>query len=147
MSQVKFITRNLHENDCNFISSLCGQLGYPSTESEVMIRIKDIIKRENHQVFVAETIDKKVVGWVHVHICPLLECDLMAEIGGLVVDRDYRRMGIGTELMKHAEDWAKSKGYSMVNLRSNVIRKKAHIFYESMGYVKIKQSYTFRKII
>lgn len=147
MNQVKFIIRNLHEKDCNFISALCGQLGYPSTDSEVMIRIKDIIKRENHQVFVAETLDKKVVGWVHVHIYPLLECDLMAEIGGLVVDKDYRRKGIGKELMRYAEEWAKSKGCGSVSLRSNVIRKEAHIFYESIGYVKIKQSYTFRKKI
>lgn len=145
MIRVEFSIRSIEEKDYDYIAKLCGQLGYPATSEQVKPRIEDILIRENHQVFVAETTDGKVVGWVHIHLYPLLESDLMAEIGGLVVDEKCRGNGVGRELMRYAEEWAQSKGCTSVSLRSNVVRSEAHAFYKSIGYERVKGQYTFRR--
>jgi GNAT superfamily N-acetyltransferase len=73
--------------------------------------------------------------------------DPQAEVGGLVVDEGYRRRGIGRLLMQQAEQWACEKGCWAVYLRSNVVRKDAHAFYEGIGYSNVKTSLAFRKTL
>lgn len=66
-------------------------------------------------------------------------------IGGLVVDRNHRRLGIGRALMERAEVWAAERGCSMVRLTSSATRTAAHQFYEGLGYTTIKTQYSFIK--
>jgi GNAT superfamily N-acetyltransferase len=133
--------------DIERIVALCEQLGYPSSQEQVRERLCQIQQRDDHAVYVAERADGRVVGWVHVFIRRLLVADLHVEIGGLVVDEEHHRRGIGQLLMEQAERWASEKGCQAVYLRSNVIREGAHAFYERIGYTNIKQSKVFRKIL
>jgi GNAT superfamily N-acetyltransferase len=133
--------------DVEHITALCEQLGYPSSQEQVQRRLHQIRQRGDHAVYVAERADGRVVGWVHVLIRPLLVAELHVEIGGLVVDKDHHGHGIGRLLMEQAEQWAREKGCGAVYLRSNVIRKDAHAFYERIGYVNVKLSKTFHKIL
>ncbi|MTI68563.1 MAG: GNAT family N-acetyltransferase [Firmicutes bacterium] len=64
-----------------------------------------------------------------------------------MVDKDSRKKGIGKKLMTQVEKWGRKKGCSTVNLRSNIIRKDAHVFYNKIGYENVKKQYTFRKKI
>jgi len=73
----------------------------------------------------------------------LLELEY-AEIGVLVVDKDFRKQGIGTKLMKKAEQWAKEKGYSEIRLRSGGHRKEAHQSYKAIGYENINWQQLFQ---
>ena len=98
-------------------------------------------------MFGAEAPDGLVVGWLHVHAHHVVERDPRAEVGGLVVDENFRGSGVGRLLMQRAEDWAREKGYREVVLRSNVIREHAHTFYESLGYTVTKTQNHFRKIL
>jgi GNAT superfamily N-acetyltransferase len=133
--------------DAERISILCQQLGYPVSQEEVRRRLNQIQQDEQHAVYVAELPDGRVVGWVHVHFCQLLVADPQAEIGGLVVDEGHRRCGIGRLLMQQAEQWAREKGCWAVYLRSNVVRKDAHAFYEEIDYSNVKTSMAFRKAL
>ena len=53
-------------------------------------------------------------------------------LGRIVVLPEYRHQGLGTRVVKAAEQWAKELGYStsVVESRDNKIH-----FYETMGYV------------
>jgi GNAT superfamily N-acetyltransferase len=133
--------------DAERIAALCQQLGYPASQEEVRRRLNPIQQDEQHAVYVAALPDGRVVGWVHVYVCQLLVADPQAEIGGLVVDEDYRRSGVGRLLMQQAEQWAREKGCWAVYLRSNVVRKDAHAFYEGIGYSSAKTSMAFRKAL
>ena len=68
-------------------------------------------------------------------------------IEGLVVDRTYRGRGIGKLLLTRAEEWARANGCLLVRLRSTAARIDAHLFYEHLGYVKVKTQFSFAKAV
>jgi GNAT superfamily N-acetyltransferase len=133
--------------DAERIAVLCQQLGYPASQEQVQRRLHQIQQDESHAVYVAEQPDGHVVGWVHVLVRQLVVADPQAEIGGLVVDEGYHRRGVGRLLMEQAERWAHEKGCWAVHLRSNIVRKGAHAFYERIGYSNVKTSQVFRKVL
>jgi GNAT superfamily N-acetyltransferase len=133
--------------DAARIAVLCQQLGYPASQEQVQRRLHQVRQDESHAVYVAERSDGHVVGWMHVYVCRLVVTDPQVEIGGLVVDEGYRRCGVGRLLMERAECWARKKGCGVVHLRSNVVRKGAHIFYQRIGYSNVKTSRVFRKVL
>ena len=63
----------------------------------------------------------------------------------LAVSKENRRKGIGTALLKTAEQWAKENNIEVILLNSGLLREDAHAFYESQGY--FKKSYGFIKKI
>lgn len=60
---------------------------------------------------------------------------------GFVVKKEYQNKGIGKKLLKHTEDYAKSKGIFGIGLQSGVQRTAAHTFYEHNGYIKSNYFY------
>lgn len=141
------ISRLASGDDVQRIATLSEQLGYPASAQEIRRRLQQVQQDKDHAVYVAEQADGRVVGWVHVYLRLLLVADLQAEIGGLVVDEECRQAGIGQLLMQRAEQWARDMGCQTVGLRSNVIRREAHLFYERIGYTNYKTSRVFRKIL
>ena len=134
-------------DDAGSIANLSGQLGYPSSTASVRQRLRNILAEPGHTVWVAENEAGAIAGWIHVFVKQLLESDREIEIGGLVVDQNSRRQGAGKALVEHAERWARSKRLKTVYVRSNVIRKEAHIFYQKLGYKIIKTQSAFRKVL
>ncbi len=86
-----------------------------------------------------------VVGWIHVSITPLLEVARRAEVNGLIVAERHRSLGAGGKLLDAAEVWARGKECQGMSVRSNVIRDRAHAFYERQGYTHFKTQKAFRK--
>ncbi|HEC23917.1 MAG TPA: GNAT family N-acetyltransferase [Chloroflexi bacterium] len=147
-AQVQANIRPAREGDAPAITRLCGQLGYPASLEEVQRRLHRVIQEAGtHIVCVAEMPGQGVVGWVHAFVCDSLLVDTYVEIGGLIVDREYRRHGLGRRLMEAAEEWALRRGCGQIRLRSNVIREGAHRFYERLGYEFVKTQVTLRKVI
>jgi GNAT superfamily N-acetyltransferase len=132
--------------DVERITDLCGQLGYPSTVEQVQARLAHILLDPmHHQVFVAETAEHQVTGWIHICVLRALESDRQAEIWGLVVDENHRSGGVGQLLIERAEAWAREHDCLAIGVHSNVIRERAHEFYKRHGYEIIKTQRVFRK--
>lgn len=136
--------RRAKPGDVPRIAALSGELGYPTTEKEMKQRFASIKPPSAHAVFVAE-FEKNVVGWIHVSITPLLEVARRAEVNGLIVAEGRRSLGAGAKLLDAAEAWARKKKCTGMSVRSNVIRDRAHSFYERHGYAHIKTQKAFRK--
>ena len=139
--------RRAKSSDAARIAELSGQLGYPATAAEIVQRLRTIKPASQHAVLVAEWPERKVVGWLHVSVSPLLEVQLRAEVNGLVVDDDERSRGTGALLLRAAEQWARRRGCQNMSVRSNVIRERAHQFYLRQGYEHYKTQKAFRKAI
>ena len=127
------------------MAELAGQLGYKSEAEEVARRIAAMRDSADHAVFVAQTADGEIAGWIGVFVFRCVEANARAEISGLVVDEKVRSMGIGRQLLERAEEWSRARGCATIGLRSNVIRERAHNFYERLGYEHVKTQKSFRK--
>ena len=137
--------RGANFGDAPRIAELSGQLGYPTSPAQVRGRLRGIRPLSQHAVFVAESSKDGVIGWLHVSKSPLLEVEVRAEVNGLVVAEGQRSLGAGAQLLAVAEDWARKHGCKSMSLRSNVIRERAHKFYERNGYEHYKTQKSFRK--
>lgn len=131
--------------DASEIRSLAEQLGYPNTISSIESRLEIILKDPAQVVFISETENGEICGYVHAIHQVHIELQPLVEIAGLVVHSDYRHAGYGKSLMARAEHWAFAKGCRIVRLHSNIIRKEAHNFYRSLGYDVYKTQYSFIK--
>jgi GNAT superfamily N-acetyltransferase len=133
--------------DAMLLAPLSGQLGYPSSPAEIFARLKEILADPEHVVLVAQQSTGAISGWADVFVMRTVGADPRAEVAGLVVDASCRSRGIGAMLMARTEEWAREHGCAAVTLRSNVIRERAHRFYERLGYQIVKTQKSFRKTL
>lgn len=133
-------------SDAEDVVRLTVELGYQADAASVARRLSRILSRDDQQFFVADA-GGRAIEWVHVIVAEYVELDPFVVIGGLVVDRAYRRKGIGRVLMRHAEDWAKESGCSIVRLWSTISRTGAHAFYQELGYARVKTQHSFAKVL
>jgi GNAT superfamily N-acetyltransferase len=145
LQQTALTIRRARPADANSIAELSGHLGYPATPAQVKERFRRLVPVSKHAVFVAASPQSGVIGWIHVSVTHLLESDTRAEVNGLVVADGQRSLGAGAKLLEAAEQWARSKKCKNVNVRSNVIRERAHAFYLRQGYEHYKTQKAFRK--
>lgn len=127
------------------MAELAGQLGYPSSAEDLARRLGSFEASGERVAFVAQLPDGEIGGWIGAFVYRSVEADARVEISGLVVDERYRSRSVGRALLERAEMWAREKGYSATSLRSNVIRERAHAFYERQGYKHTKTQKSFRK--
>ena len=139
------ITRRARSSDARRLAELSGQLGYPTTAVEITKRMRRLKPASQNALFVAESADAGVVGWAHVSVTHLVEVGTRAELNGLIVGEGQRSLGVGARLLEAAEDWARKRGCPSMSVRSNVIRERAHKFYERRGYEHYKTQKAFRK--
>ncbi len=137
--------RRARASDAPQLAALTGQLGYPATTAQIRKRLQGIQPASQNAVFVADSVKDGVIGWLHVSRDVLLEGEIRAEVNGLVVAEGQRSLGAGARLLAAAEDWARKHGCKNMSVRSNVIRERAHKFYERNGYEHYKTQKSFRK--
>ncbi len=137
--------RRARAGDAPQLAQLSGQLGYPTTAAEIKKRLRRLKPASQNALFVAESPDSGVVGWAHVSVTHLVEVGTRAELNGLIVAEGQRSLGAGARLLQAAEDWADKRGCPSMSVRSNVIRERAHKFYERQGYEHYKTQKAFRK--
>lgn len=114
--------------DATVIALLATQLGYPNTPEEIATRLQDVLAQPGSEVLVALDDDGTVIGYGHVFGAHRVDSNPFAEIGALVVDETRRSRGTGAALVA----WAIEQGYREMRVRSNVIRERAHAFYDRM---------------
>lgn len=140
-----FAIREATEQDAAAIAELAGELGYPAPPETMQERIKTIAASSTDVLFVAIGPKREKLAWLQVHCCHLIESGFRAEIVGLVVSRNARRIGLGRALVARAERWAANLGAKAIVVRSNIKRAEAHEFYPALGYTAAKTQHVYRK--
>ncbi len=135
--------RHALPSDAPAVAALATQLGYPSRPEEAEARLRDVLTRPDAAVLVAADEDGAVIGYGHVFGAHRVDADPFAEIGALVVDETRRSRGTGAALVAALETWAVEKGYRELRVRSNVVRDRAHAFYERLGFGRVKRQQVF----
>jgi GNAT superfamily N-acetyltransferase len=142
-----YTIRQARKEDGAELVRLSAQLGYPTSDSVMVLRLRRLLASQNDAIFVAATPDGRLLGWIHGFLSQLLESDYRVEIGGLVVDELFHRKGVGRGLLGQIEKWAVRRGATECSVRCRTTRNEAHVFYESLGYGRAKTQIVFRKAL
>ena len=139
---MKITIREMIATDAMTVNVLSKQLGYDLSIEQTLQNIHAILESKDHTAFVAEY-ENMIVGWIGASQAVMIEVMQHCEINGLVVDQDHRGMGIGKLLIDKVKQWAREKNNNKIGLRCNVKRTEAHLFYEHVGFMEVKQQKNF----
>lgn len=95
------------------------------------------------QIIVAE-VDGKLVGKIEVYSAKVSDKGKTGFVDGFVVDPDYRKRGIGTQLLLEAERRAGNKGISQIHLGAKTLNTDAISLYEELGYERLNRFFLMR---
>ena len=121
-------------NDAAALAQLMCELGYETTKSEMQTRMERIAGDARYRTLVAVR-NGKVCGMIGTVTNPSYEHnDPSGRILAVVTLTKARRRGIGRALIATAENDFAQRGITRVALNTQLTRKDAHKFYESLGY-------------
>lgn len=142
---MNYIVRRAEMKDCSALYRLSLEgLGYDYPEERLRARVEKVLSSEKDAVFVAES-GGEVVGFIHAADYDVIYADSFKNIMGIAVFEEYRRCGIGSALLRAAEEWAAATGAEGIRLNSGETRTGAHSFYRSQGYESHKKQLNFIK--
>ena len=142
---MKTVIRKISQSDVQPAAAIWREvLDVRNATDENVAETYEIMKHDDRYVtFVAEA-DGKIVGLAAaVKVLAVGHPGGYVKMNGIGVLPEYRRQGIGKQLMEHVERFAVEQGAPYVGLASGISRAEAHAFYEHIGYRKT--SYWFRK--
>ena len=129
--------REITPGDLTSLVSLIGQLGYPIDAASMEDIIQTYRTLPHLKAWVIER-SGKVLGVLSLAITESFHrSGRSARILSLVIDEDHRRLKLGEALIKVAEEYAKSKRCSYLELTSGMHRKPAHEFYKCLGFEEL----------
>lgn len=131
--------------DAEALAQLSTQLGYALDADRVAAHLVGIAAARAGIVRVAVDGGDRAIAWIHTRITHALEYGAYGEILGFVVDAGWRSQGVGALLLADAEAWVRAQGVGEIRVRSNVIRERAHAFYQRHGYAERKRQACFGK--
>lgn len=140
------LIRYSNETDLADITSLISELGYETTENEATSRLSKLNNNPDYHTLVAE-IDNQVVGLLGLHIGLAYEfTGCYGRVVCLVVDQQFRKNGIGNQLMVRAKEIVIEQGGSAIILNSGTRteRKDAHKFYLKIGFTAKSTGFVMR---
>ena len=136
MPEIDILIRDFILDDIAILASLTNTLGYDTTVEQMTIRMKTIIQLDNYWTFVAVS-KGKVIGYIGLNKNYLWEQDgYYLRIQALIVAAEYRKLGVGQQLMQTAEKLAKQIKTKIIilNCGNRHERQSAHKFYPKMGF-------------
>lgn len=137
MQNQEMIIRESKETDIKNILPLMEQLGYPSEIAQLTARFSNFINIPGYGVAIAMSNDN-VIGLIAWSKSSLFVKDgSRIHIEALVVDKEYRRLGVGQALIKYLEKHIKKdKNICHIDLTSGTRRAVdgSHDFYDKLGY-------------
>lgn len=127
--------------DSPALSRLLGQLGHPTAADVVRERLR-VLEMSGDRALVAVR-DDTVIGLLTLHRTPSLHREPDGRISSLVVADDARGLGVGSALVRAAEEICRAGGCGRMEVMSSIDRVDAHRFYEQHGYRESRKR--FRK--
>ncbi|MFC1680816.1 GNAT family N-acetyltransferase [Pseudomonadota bacterium] len=107
--------------------------------------IEKRITRSESVIFVASDAEgEKALGFTQLYptFCSV-EASRIFVLYDLFVRREVRNLGVGRQLMKQAELHARSAGASRLQLETHHTNRNAQHLYESLGYKKDEEFFTY----
>jgi len=138
---VEFTIRQAREEDLTGLVGAIRQAigGGEYVKAETVADVVDnegVLIRHNEiesRIFFVATVNDDVVGWVHLKHTDLEKLSHTAELT-LGVLEEYRRNGIGSQLLERGLEWAKPQGFEKIYNSIPSTNEQAIDFLESRGF-------------
>ena len=117
---------------------------FPQLDMQTYARRVFVARATGYRMFMGE-VDKKVVGVIGVIANHNLHDGFVTYIEHVVVDKNYRGHGYGSELIHFAEERAREEGCHLIELDTDTDAHRAAKLYEKSGYKK-SGDYYFKKL-
>lgn len=101
-------------------------------------------------VLAAERSAGGLMGFIEIGLRPYAEgCDSspVPFIEGWYVDPDMRRSGVGTQLVRAAEDWARAQGYTEIGSDIEMENDVSFAAHRALGYEEVNRVICFRRAL
>lgn len=138
MPNRRFIVRAFEERDLNEWFRLRCLLWDETEADDHKAEMLEIISHSDTQkVFVVETDSEKLAGFLEVSIRPFVEdckTDQVGYLEGWFVEPEFRKNGIGRELVRNAEKWAKAKGCTEMASDAEIGNERSLQAHLKLGY-------------
>ena len=148
--------RRAQSSDCDELSRLRGLL-WPNASSEEHAREVAAILEGTAAltmplvILVAETPDRRLVGFLEADLRSHADgCNPARPVGyieGWYVADNYRRNGLGRNLLAAAEDWARSRGCVEMASDTWLDNKVSQCAHEAFGYEVVDRCVHYRKTL
>ena len=149
MDEIDFTIRRVKQTDLEEWFRLRKLLWDRLSGEEHHAEMSDIYEHTDTQlVLVADAGNEKLAGFLEASIRPFVEdchTDQVGYLEGWFVEPGFRRHGIGSKLVRGAEDWARRKGCTEMASDAEVgndLSLRAHL---SLGYEETSRLVHLRK--
>ncbi|MDM7922005.1 MAG: GNAT family N-acetyltransferase [Pyrinomonadaceae bacterium] len=148
MQAETIVIRPLVESDLNNWFQLRKQLWDHTSDDDHQMEMLDIIQHPDTQaVFVAEE-GEGLVGFLEVSVRPFVEDCVTDHVGyleGWYVAPEARRQGIGSGLVKAAEEWARAHGCIEMASDAEIGNERSITAHSKLGYEETSRLVHLRK--
>ena len=149
MTEQNYRVREVTANDAAEWFRLRKFLWDESSDDEHQVEMLDIYEHNETQlVLVAETDSGKLVGFLEASIRPFVEdchTDHVGYLEGWFVEEKYRKRGIGRNLVRTAENWARHKGCTEMASDSEIGNDASLQAHQNLGYQETSRLVHLRK--
>ena len=149
MNDAQFRVRPFAETDLNEWFRMRKKLWDAASDEDHHAEMLDIIEHNDTQfVLIAENADGRPVGFLEVSIRPFVEdctTDRVGYLEGWYVDESSRRSGVGRELVRQAENWARQKGCVEMASDAEIGNEESLSAHVRLGYKETSRLVHLRK--
>ncbi|APT18720.1 hypothetical protein FC62_GL001550 [Amylolactobacillus amylotrophicus DSM 20534] len=139
------IIRPVKPEDVRAITKLnYDELHYDYTVEHTAQMLEEVLARPWLKINVAE-VDGQFAGYIQLAEYISLINEKLVNVMELAVVHEFQGQGVGSQLVKTAEEWSHELGFAGVRLNSGAERTSAHEFYEHNGFTKVKYQAKFEK--
>ena len=133
LKQVNYLVRNLYNMHVKERKDIISPDNRKYTESE----FNDLFNY-NYNILLGAEVNKKLIGLCIGDIREYVRGYKVIFISELIVDENYRKQGIGKELLKYAKQEGKQKGAKRLELSVYNFNENAMEFYKSIGMTPLR---------
>jgi len=134
--KVNLLIREAKPEDAPAVSKLFSELVIFEEDLPFLAGQIDVFRADPNYYLAVACRENDVVGMAMAVLCQNI-CRQLSPfmlIENMVVSPDYRRQGIGRQIMLYLEDWARKNNCGFITLVSQHKRNNAHQFYQALGY-------------
>lgn len=148
MTEITFKIRNVRENEIGDWFRLRQLLWDGSSEDEHRAEMMDIYEHTDTQLVLVAVANNRLIGFLEASIRPFVEdchSDHVGYLEGWYVEPEYRQHGIGRELVREAESWARQRGATEMASDAEIGNEMSLQAHTKLGYEETSRLVHLRK--